>query len=53
MFDPQKLKKANLEIKKVYNSNLKQLKNMHPTEFIVEIIKNLINANQVIKRVYL
>jgi len=53
MFDPQKLKKANLEIKKVYDSNLKQLKNMHPTEFIVEIIKNLINANQVIKRVHL
>ena len=51
MLNPQKLKKANLEMKKVYNSHLKYLKNMHPTEFIVEIIKNLIISNQVIKRV--
>ena len=51
MINPNKLKKANLEIRKVYNSNFKNLKNMHSTEFIVQIIKNLINTNQVIKRV--
>ena len=51
MFNPKKLKKANLEIKKAHNSNLKHLKNMYPTEFIIQIIKNLINTNQEIKRV--
>jgi UDP-N-acetylglucosamine--N-acetylmuramyl-(pentapeptide) pyrophosphoryl-undecaprenol N-acetylglucosamine transferase len=51
MLNPKKLKEANHEIKKVYDSNIKHLKNMHPTEFIVQIIKNLINKNQVIKRV--
>ncbi len=51
MSNPEKLKKANLEIKKLYNDNLKLLENMSPTQFFVNIIKNLINPSKIIKRV--